>query len=68
MNKEIELKFGISDIPELEKYQSIEIYKISQNYIFQDKFSAIRVRSILDVKTKKVEYIYSKDKGKHRRQ
>ena len=53
LNKEIELKFGVLDIPELNKYKSIEIYKIVQNYIFQDKFSAIRVRSILNVKTKK---------------
>lgn len=64
MNKEIELKFGIIDIPELNKNKIIEICKISQNYIYHDEFSAIRVRSILNIKSKKLEYIYTvKTKG-----
>ena len=50
MNKEIELKCEISDIPQLKEMKDIEIYKISQNYIYQDKFSSIRVRSIFNPK------------------
>ena len=64
MNKEIELKCEISDIPQLKKMEDIEIYKISQNYIYQDKFSSIRVRSIFNPKCNKTEYVYTvKTKG-----
>ena len=64
MNKEIELKCEISDIPQLKEMKDIEIYKISQNYIYQDKFSSIRVRSIFNPKCNKAEYVYTvKTKG-----
>ena len=64
MNKEIELKCEISDIPQLKEMEDIEIYKISQNYLYQDKFSSIRVRSIFNPKCNKTEYVYTvKTKG-----
>ena len=64
MNKEIELKFEISDIPNMNEYKKIELYKISQNYIYQDMFSAIRTRKIVNLQSKEISYIYTvKTKG-----
>lgn len=64
MNREIELKFGIRDIPNLDEYENIKIYKIVQDYLYQDEFSTIRKRKILDLQNEKSEYIYTvKTKG-----
>lgn len=64
MNKEIELKFEVVDFPVLNSTHFIEIYKILQYYIYKDSFSAIRKRSILNVKSKEQKYIYTvKTKG-----
>lgn len=64
MNKEIELKFGIKDIPNLDEYKEIKRYKIVQDYLYQDEFSAIRKREIVDLQKEKSEYIYTvKTKG-----
>lgn len=64
MNKEIELKFGIKCIPNFNEYEDIKIYKIVQDYLYQDEFSAIRKRVILDLQEEKYEYFYTvKTKG-----
>lgn len=64
MNKEIELKFAIKDIPILDEYKKINICKIIQYYLYKDEFSAIRKRDILDMNNNIHKYIYTvKTKG-----
>lgn len=65
MDKEIEKKFNIINVPNLKKCEDIKVYKITQQYLYQDKFSAIRKRKIIDNYNKKSRYVYTvKTKGK----
>lgn len=64
MNKEIELKFEVKDMPQLDGHKKIDIYKIVQYYLYKDEFSAIRKREVLDINNNIHEYIYTvKTKG-----
>lgn len=64
MNKEIELKFEVKDMPKLDGHKKIDIYKIIQYYLYKDEFSAIRKREVLDINNNIHEYIYTvKTKG-----
>lgn len=64
MNKEIELKFEVKDMPQLDGHKKIDIYKIVQYYLYKDEFSAIRKREIFDINNNTHKYIYTvKTKG-----
>lgn len=62
MNKEIEKKYSIKDIPNDVKI--IKIQDIQQSFIYRDTKSHIRLRKLEDRKSKATQYIYTvKTKG-----
>ncbi len=64
MNKEIELKFGIENMPNFDEYENIKVYEIVQDYLYKDEFSSIRKRKLLDLQQEECKYIYTvKTKG-----
>ncbi len=62
MNKEIERKYAIKELPD-----NIEISKIidiEQSFIYKDNNTIIRIRKIIDNKDKSAKYVYTiKTKG-----
>ena len=58
INKEIELKFAIENLPELNN-ENIEIFKIVQDYIYKDEFSTIRKRIMKNIINGECKYIYT---------
>ena len=62
MNKEIERKYAIKELP-----NNIEISKaidIEQSFIYKDNNTIIRIRKVIDSKDKSEKYVYTiKTKG-----
>lgn len=64
MDKEIEKKFSVINIPNIKNNEENKVYKIIQQYIYQDNFTAIRKRKIIDYYNKNSTYVYTvKTKG-----
>ena len=62
MNKEIERKYSINNIPNNIKIS--QVIDIEQAFIYKDKNTLIRIRKVSDRKEKNVKYIYTvKTKG-----
>ena len=62
MNKEIEKKYAIKNLPD--NIEIIKIQDIQQSFIYRDVKSHIRLRKLDDRKAKTTQYIYTvKTKG-----
>ena len=62
MNKEIERKYSIKDIPD--NIEISQVIDIEQSYLYKDNNTTIRIRKLVDIKEKQEQYIYTvKTKG-----
>lgn len=62
MNKEIEKKYSIKNLPD--DIEIIKIQDIQQTFIYRDNNTHIRIRKITDRKDKTTQYVYTvKTKG-----
>ena len=59
MNKEIEKKYSVIDIPNFNDISKIKVCKIIQQYMYNDIFTAVRKRSIQDLDTGEFQYTYT---------